>query len=149
MFLKELLAKEERIKAGLLSADEARQAEYSERPIEEHRTDYIAYLSRRKLDKQRVKQSENYLRDDSSASRFRYLSDLNADKLADALDEQAAANDWANSTYNYHVEVWKAFGSWLCGKRIRGKQWSMKGEKRVTDNPFDALMKRDSSNKKR
>lgn len=43
------------------------------------------------------------------------------------------------ATYNWHASLWTAFGWWLYGKRLDGKESSLTGERRIASNPFDGF----------
>ncbi|HBJ37391.1 MAG TPA: integrase, partial [Planctomycetaceae bacterium] len=138
--LAELVAVAEKVRAGSLTTLDVRIGEHSKTPVEQHICDYIADLRGRKVNEERVKSTDKRLRDSASEAGFRLLRDLNAEALRRWLRSQ---DGMSAATYNWHVEVWVAFGWWLTGRRIEGKRRSQTGERRMATNPFDGFGKKD------
>lgn len=138
--LNQLAGRAEKVAAGILTEEELDIAKHQRVPFAQHVADYITYLRERGRNADRIKTSQTYLTADSSGAGFRFLRDLNAEKLRKWL---ASQDEMSAATYNWHAEIWTAFGWWLCGKRLEGKRPVMNGEKRISTNPFDGFGKKD------
>jgi integrase len=137
--LAELVRTAERVRAGVLSRADADVAQWQSVPLERHISDYVGDLASRGVNRDRIKTTAKYLSDDAAGCGFRWLGDLNADRLRRWL----RSLEVSAATYNWHAEVWTAFGWWLAGRRVDGKRWSRTGDLRLGANPFENFGKRD------
>lgn len=145
--LNQLASRAEKVAAGVLSLEEVDIAKHQHVPLTQHILDYLESLRERGRNQDRIKTSGTYLTNDATACGFKYLRDLSATKLRKWLNSQ---NEMSAATYNWHSEIWTAFGWWLCGKRLEGKRPVLNGEKRLSSNPFDGFGKKDvESDRKR
>jgi len=138
--LKELEDRADRIRRGVMRPEEVETETFQAVPVAQHIAEYLEELRRRSVNADRIKTSETYLTADAAGCGFRYLRDLNAEKLRRWLRSDSAMSA---ATYNWHSTLWVAFGGWLTGKRIDGKRSSMTGERRLSVNPFDGFGKKD------
>jgi integrase len=138
--LAELERKSELVRAKVFRPEEAEAEDWQAVPMTTHIADYIADLRARGCNADRIKTSETYLTADAEACGFRYLHQLSADALRRHLREQKGMSA---ATYNWHAEIWTAFGGWLTGKRIENRRSSMTGERRITSNPFEGFGRKD------
>jgi integrase len=138
--LAELQSIADKIKVGALTTLDLQIGDHSRTPLSVHVAEYIADLKARGVNADRIKTSETYLNADCDGCGFRWLRDLNAEKLRQWLRTQS---DMSAATYNWHSALWVAFGWWLTGRRIENKKRSLTGERRLATNPFDGFGKRD------
>ena len=135
----------EKVRAGILTPEEADIAEWQHVSVTAHIDDYLDYKERRKHAAGAVKQYRTRLHESATACKFRRLSDMTADKLIRWLDEQRdSARKMSAAVYNGYIECFTAFGWWLAGKRSEGRRSNMRGEKRILSNPFDGVGKLDT-----
>ena len=66
------------------------------------------------------------------------LRDMTADSLQEYLDGRIA-DGMSRGSANGRIEVCRAFGFWLAGKRMNGKRPVYNGSKRITSNPFAGM----------
>ena len=162
--LKELTDRAELVKAKILSPDQDRIADHQTTPVAGHISAYIAYQRDRGRNADHIKNYETRLNRSADECGFRWLSELNADKLEIWLSTLTETSKRRNdcdesdhtplrlisaSVYNGYVECWTAFGNWLIGKRVNGRRSNMQGEKRLLVNPFDGMGKRDTNQDRR
>ncbi len=126
----------EDVRSGRLSETDAAITDFQNVKLVEHIAEYIDDLRERGINAQRIKTSETYLTADAAGCRFRWLRDLDAGKLRKWLRQDS---EMSAATYNWHASLWTAFGWWLYGKRLDGKQSSLTGERRIASNPFDGF----------
>ncbi len=149
----------ELVKAKVISPDQDRIADHQKTPVADHITAYIDYQRDRGRNADHIKNYQTRLTRSADECRFRWLSELNADRLEkwlSTLAEAPRAGDGdtspqlvSASVYNGYVEAWVAFGNWMIGKRINGRRSNMQGEKRLLVNPFGGIGKRDKSQDRR
>ena len=136
----------ELVLGGILTSEDADVSTWQAVPMTKHVADYIDDLRGRGVHPDRIKTSETYLTEDCSGCGFRFLRDLSADKLRTWLRSQSSMSA---AVYNWHSELWVAFGGWLSGKRMNGKRSSRTGKRRIGSNPFDGFGKRDTKQDRR
>ncbi|MEX1027552.1 MAG: site-specific integrase [Candidatus Paceibacterota bacterium] len=144
--LKELTDRAELVKGKVITSDQARIADHQGTPLVEHIDAYVQYLGDRKVNADRLNTTENRLKESATACGFRFLCDLNVDRLERWLIEQVNDDERKASAavYNGYVELWVAFGYWCIGKRMTGKKSHMNGDKRLLANPFEGMGRRDA-----
>lgn len=138
--LTDLMATAEKVRSGILSSAESRIADHAHTLMTQHIADYIAHLEQRSVHPDRIKTTDTRLVESAAACGFRYLRDLNSDRLERWLSEQTISA----SVHNGYIEVWISFGFWLQGKRITNRQAHWKGERRLLSNPFDGMRQLDA-----
>lgn len=144
--LTDLEAIADKVRAGSLTTQDVRIGEHNQTPLSVHIANYIADLKTRGVNADRIKTSETRLNQGADGCGFRWLRDLNADKLRkflQGLKDIRTGEPVSAATHNWHVTLWVAFGNWLTGVRLEGKRPSMTGERRLSSNPFDGFGKRD------
>ncbi len=143
--LQELMKRAELIKANIMTSDQSQVSDFQRIPLSEHIEEYIAHLKDRSVHPQRIKTTDNRLKESSDGCKFRYLRDMEADRLRRWLNEQISSEERSMSAavYNSYVQMWVSFGNWCIGKRIEGKRSSMDGTKRMIANPFAGMGKLD------
>ncbi|QDT04210.1 site-specific tyrosine recombinase XerC [Rubripirellula lacrimiformis] len=160
--LKELTDRSELVKAKILSPDQDKVADHQRTPVADHIAAYIGYQRDRGRNAHHVKNYETRLNRSANECNFRWLSDLNADRLEKWLsvltETPKAATEGEHpeppklisaSVYNGYIDAWVAFGNWLIGKRVNGHRSNMQGEKRMLVNPFGGIGKRDTNQDRR
>jgi len=83
--LSEMKKRSELVKAKVLSPEQDRIADHQQTPLVDHITDYVQSLRDRKVNSDRIKTTETRLLESATACRFRFLSDLNVDRLERAM----------------------------------------------------------------
>ena len=143
--LSSLTNRAELVKAKVITSDQANIADFQSTPLRDHITEYINHLRARKVVLSRIKTTEKRLLESSEGCSFRYLNELNADRLFRWLSTQVSCKTrkMSASVYNGYIQIWISFGNWCIGKRINGKRSSMNGDKRLLANPFDGMGKLD------
>jgi len=143
--LNDLETMAERVKAKVITSAEAKIGEqFSDLPLSHHIDDYIRHLKERRVHPDRVKNTDTRLKKSATECGFRFMRDMNADKLQRWLGEQVSGErKMSASVHNGFVQIWISFGNWLTGKRIHGKRTTMKGEVKFLNNPFDGMGKLD------
>ena len=163
--LAELVRQAELVRAGVMTSDQAEIAEHQKVPLSVHLAEYIEHLRCRSVHPDRVKTTETRLTDSAESCGFRWLSDLNVDRLEKWLlslkekpkeptndqpkDDITSPRPVSASVYNGYVEVWVAFGFWCAGKRIAGKRSHLNGDKRLLINPFEGMGRKDTKQDRR
>ncbi len=149
--LNELVTTAQHVKAKIITSDQARISEHADTLLSEHIAAYIAHLKGRKVHPDRVNTTERRLKESSTDCGFRYLRDLNADKLQTWLSKQAddKKRKMSATVHNGYVQLWVSFGHWLTGKRIVGKRANTNGDKRLIVNPFNGMGKLDEKTDQR
>ena len=140
--LDDLLAIADKVRVGSLTTTDLEIGEYSKMPLADHVAGYIADLTSRGVNADRIKTSDTRLKDACDGCGFRLLRDLNAEALRKWLRQDS---EMSAATYNWHSALWVAFGWWLTGRRLEGKRQSQTGERRLSSNPFDGFGKRDEN----
>jgi len=140
--LRDLTNTAEKVKAKILTSDEAKITNHQSTPLTEHIKAYITYLTPR-ANTDRVNSTESRLNECAEACNWHDLSSLNADRLQTYLDQQVEAGMSAGSA-NGRIECCVAFGNWLAGKRMNGKKSNWNGDKRITKNPFEGFGRYDA-----
>ena len=143
--LKDLEAMAERVKAKIVTSAEAKiSAKHADTPLSLHIGDYAEHLKQRRVHPDRIKTTKKRLTESADACCFRFMRDMNADRLQTWLNTQVdGERGMSAAVFNGYVQVWISFGHWLTGKRINGKRSTMKGEQRCLSNPFDGMGKLD------
>ncbi len=143
--LNDLETMAERVKANIITSAEAKIGElFADMPLSVHIGEYIRHLKERRVHPHRVKNTDKRLKESATDCGFRYMRDMNADRLQRWLGEQVSGErKMSASVHNGFVQVWISFGNWLTGKRIHGKRTTMKGEVRFLNNPFEGMGKLD------
>ena len=144
--LRELEQRAERVRRGVMRPEELETEDFQSVPMTQHVKEYLDELKGRGVNAVRIKTSGTYLTNDCEGCGFKYLRDLNADKLRKWLKRQPGISA---AVYNWHSSLWVAFGWWLTGKRLNGKRVSLTGERRLTVNPFEGFGKLDQRADKR
>ncbi|EMB16045.1 site-specific recombinase, phage integrase family protein, partial [Rhodopirellula europaea 6C] len=157
--MKELTNRAELVRARILSPEQDKISEHQKTTVSEHIGAYIDYQQSRGRNRDHVNTYESRLLRSAQECGFRWLSDLNADRLERWLssltelpkdaDENSEPRLVSASVYNGFVEAWVAFGNWMIGKRVNGRRSNMNGEKRMLTNPFDGMGKRDKNQDRR
>jgi hypothetical protein len=145
--LKDLMTRAEKVKSKVLSPDEDRIADHQETPLADHIAAYVDHLRGRGVHPDRIKTMDTRMTQSAEGCGFRWLSDLNVDRLESWLgqlteeptDDETPEKPVSASIYNGHVESWVAFGFWCIGKRMSGKRSHMNGDKRLLVNPFEGM----------
>jgi integrase len=143
--LNELIRTAQYVKSKIITSDQAKIADHADTLLSEHMDAYIEHLKSRNVHPDRIKTTKRRLNESACAIGWRYLRDLNADKLQIWLSGQAAdrEREMSATVHNGYVQLWVSFGHWLTGKRIVGKRSNMNGDKRLIVNPFDGMGKLD------
>jgi integrase len=143
--LNELVTTAQHVKAKIITSDQAKISEHADTLLSEHIAVYVAHLKGRNVHPDRVNTTERRLKESSTACGFRYLRDLNADKLQTWLSKQAEdkKRKMSAAVHNGYVQLWVSFGHWLTGKRMVGKRANTNGDKRLIVNPFNGMGKLD------
>ena len=146
--LSEFVRDAERVRSGVITAEELEVSRWSASPISESIEDYCEYQKAKGNDPQRIKFTKQYLITDAEALGYDCLGDLDIDELQSHFDQQKESGEGAGAL-NGRVSTWVAFGNWLAGKRIRNKRPRWNGEKRMLKNPFEGLGRYDSKKDRR
>lgn len=155
--LADLEARAEKVRSGVLSADEAAVVEHLHTPIEGHVDDYLAALAKSRgkgahacVSKTHVANVRRGLEEIIRACGFRTLRDLNRQRVLDWAADQLRRPDISvrradgtirvrraagPRTINSKLVAMIAFGNWLAGA----------GVNRIIENPFEELEKLDES----
>ena len=143
--LNELVRTAQHVKSKIITSDQAKIADHADSLLSEHIEAYVEHLKSRRVHADRIKTTKRRLNESAGALGWRYLRDLNADKLQNWLSEQAddKKRKMSATVHNGYVQLWVSFGQWLTGKRIVGKRSNMNGDKRLIVNPFDGMGKLD------
>ena len=143
--LNDLESMAERIKANIVTSAEAKIGEqFADILLSDHVADYVRHLTERRVHPHRVKNTDTRLKESTTECGFRFMRDMNSDKLQRWLGEQVhGKRKMSASVHNGFVQVWISFGNWLTGKRIHGNRSTMKGEVRFLHNPFEGMGKLD------
>jgi integrase len=143
--LDELTSRAELVKAKVMTSDQANIADFQNTSLSEHIAEYVAHLESRKVHIDRTKTTKTRLVESSNGCGFRYLNDLNADRLHKwlALQLSNKERNMSAAVYNGYIQIWISFGNWCIGKRIGGNRSSMNGDKRLVANPFAGMGKVD------
>ncbi len=143
--LDELTSRAELVKAKVMTSDQANIADFQNTLLSEHIAEYVAHLESRNVHIDRTKTTKTRLVESSNGCGFRYLNDLNADRLHKWLATQISSKKrkMSAAVYNGYIQIWISFGNWCIGKRIGGNRSSMNGDKRLIVNPFDGMGKLD------
>jgi|694.fasta_scaffold00180_22 hypothetical protein len=122
--LNDLETTAERAKANIITSAEAKIGEqYSDMPLSQHIDDYIRHLKERRVHADRVKNTNKRLKESATECGFRFMRDMNSDRLQRWLGEQIIGErQMSASVHNGFVQVWISFCNWLTGKRIHGKR---------------------------
>ncbi len=155
--LKDLTDRAELVKAKIMSPDQDKIADHQGTPLSNHITAYVDHLRSRGVHADRIKTTETRMRGSADACGWRWLSDLNVDRLEGYLgtlteeptDDETPAKPVSASVYNGFVESWVAFGFWCIGKRMAGKRHHFNGEKRLIANPFEGMRRQDAKQDRR
>tara|TARA_R110002049_G_scaffold4601_5_gene32146 strand:- start:212798 stop:214381 length:1584 start_codon:yes stop_codon:yes gene_type:complete len=155
--LSELIERAELVKAKVMTSDQADIAEHQTTLLAEHITAYVEHLKSRGVHPDRVKTTRTRLSESADGCGFRWLTDLNVDRLEKWLgglteepkDDQTPAKPVSASVYNGYVESWVAFGFWCIGKRMSGKRSHYNGDKRLLVNPFEGMRRQDTKQDRR
>ena len=155
--LAELTDRAELVRAKVMSPDQDRIADHQTTPLSDHITAYIEHLRSRGVNADRIKTTETRMLESSKGCGFRWLSDLNVDRLEKWLgtlkeqtnDDEKPARLVSASVYNGFAEVWVAFGFWCIGKRMTGKRSHFNGDKRMLVNPFEGMRRKDANQDRR
>ena len=133
------------VKAKVMTSDQARIADFQNDPLARHIDEYEEHLKARKVHPERIKTTKKRLIESSNGCNFRFLNELNADKLFCWLADQrdCETRQMSAVVYNGYIQIWVSFGNWCIGKRISGRRPSMNGDKRLLVNPFDGMGKLD------
>ncbi len=124
--LADVEARGERVRAGVLSADDAHIAEHAGAGIEQHMADYLENLRNRGCCLKHVKERGRTLARVVRECRFNRLRDLDGVVFARWLAARAADGMGAR-TRNTHRAAVNAFGNWLAAER------------RIVANPFERV----------
>ncbi len=116
-FLGELDKRAEKVKGGILSAQECAIADHSRSPIGEHVADYVAWLADRGYVAEHVKDRDRSLTRIAAACGFARLSDINRAALERYLAARRRDGEGAR-TSNRHRAAWVAFCNW-CVREAR------------------------------
>ena len=138
--LAEFESQAEKIRAGVITSQDAETGKHAKRPVAEHIADYCDYLTQEDKHPDRVKTTRKRLLEVANACDFRRLHDLNADKFLKWLSVELQ-KDRSLATLNEYIGTMISFGYWLTGKRVRNKKSSMLGDKRLEINPFAGVGK--------
>ncbi len=139
--LDELTSRAELVKAKVMTSDQANIADFQNTLLSEHIAEYVAHLESRNVHIDRTKTTKTRLTESSNGCGFRYLNDLNADRLHKWLATQLSNKErnMSAAVYNGYIQIWISFGNWCIGKRIGGNRSSMNGDKRLIANPFAGM----------
>jgi integrase len=138
--LAELESQAEKIRAGVITSQDAETGKHAKRPVVDHIADYCDYLTQEDKHPDRVKTTKKRLLEVADACDFRRLHDMNADKFLKWLSVELQ-KDRSLATLNEYIGTMISFGYWLTGKRVRNKKASMLGDKRLELNPFAGVGK--------
>jgi len=138
--LAELESQAEKIRAGVITSQDAETGKHAKRPVVDHIADYCDYLTQEDKHPDRVKTTKKRLLEVADACDFRRLHDMNADKFLKWLSVELQ-KDRSLATLNEYIGTLISFGYWLTGKRVRNKKASMLGDKRLELNPFAGVGK--------
>lgn len=143
--MNDLTTQAQLVKAKIITSDQAKISDYADTLLIEHILAYVAHLKGRKVHSDRISTTKRRLKEAAPACKFRYLRDLNADKLHAWLGGQVEdkKRKMAASVYNGYVQLWVSFEHWLTGKRIVGKRSNTNGDNRLIVNPFNGMGKLD------
>ncbi|WP_144060211.1 tyrosine-type recombinase/integrase [Rhodopirellula sallentina] len=155
--LDDLVRRSELVKAKVMTPHQDRIADHQRTPLSNHLAAYLEHLKSRGVHPDRIKTMGTRMQQAADACRWRWLSDLNVDSLErwlGTLTEEPAGDEMpaklvSASVYNGFVESWVAFGFWCIGKRMAGKRFHFNGEKRLLNNPFEGMRRRDAKQDRR
>ena len=113
--------------------------------LAKHIDEYDEHLKARKVHSDRIKTTKKRFIESSNGCNFRFLNELNADRLFQWLTSQwdCKVRRMSAAVYNGYIQIWISFGNWCIGKRINGIRSSMNGDKRLLVNPFEGMGKLD------
>ncbi len=129
--LGDLERRAEKVKGGILTADEAAAIDHQGTPLTEHVAAYVAHQTAKGLNPVRVKNSQNRLARLGSECGFRALRDLSAASLERWLVARQAEGMGAGTRNEYRQEL-VGFGNWCVRTR------------RLLMNPFSVVSKADA-----
>ena len=146
--LKEFIRESEHVRSGIMSKTESEIARHANSFLPDQVDTYCDYLTRRGKAAKRIKFTKSYLLECMAGCGWKVLADLNTDQLQEYLDTKQESGASA-AALNSRIEVFVAFGNWLAGKRMNGRQVNWQGEKRIAANPFDGFGKYDANSDRR
>jgi len=140
--LADLLTQAEKVRSGILTADENHAAGHAARPLAEHFADYLDFLKvkivrgRKVSDAHRgnVAKQLNWLAQECG---FRRIGDITAQRVIKWMSDRADTDDMAPRTVNTHRAALVAFCNWTTKNQ------------RMVRNPLDKLPKADESEVRR
>jgi len=140
--LADLLAEAEKVRAGILTAQEMQASRHADRPLKDHFADYLEYLKAKTVRGRKVSEAHRdnvgrqleCLADECS---LRRLGDITRQRMVRWLNAQADAGERAPRTVNTYRAALVAFCSWAVK------------EGRLTTNPLEGLPKADESEVRR
>ena len=128
----------EKIKSGVVTAEELNLGDWRESGLEDSILKYSDYQTDKGNASVKVATTKSYLLSDAEANNWTLLKHLNSDGLQSRLNQLRNGGN-SNATLNQHVAAWSSFGNWLAGKRFVHKRANWNGEKRMAKNPFDGF----------
>lgn len=114
--LAEAVRKAQMERAGLLSPFEV----HAKRPLAEHLTDFIADLRNRGRTDAHVQLIECRCRSICDACRFKFIGDLSASRVTEALAKLRDGRKLSVQTCNHYLQAMKQFTRWLVRDRRTG-----------------------------
>ena len=111
--LNDLESMAERIKANIVTSAEAKIGEqFADILLSDHIADYVRHLTERRVHPHRVKNTETRLKESANECGFRFMRDMNSDKLQRWLGEQVhGERKMSASVHNGFVQVWISFAN--------------------------------------
>ncbi len=154
--LTDLTKRAELVRIKVVSPDQDMIADHQSTLLFDHITSYIDHLRSRGVHSDRIKTTETRMMESAKGCGFRWLSDLNVDRLerwlgtlVESTDDHKPTRQVSASVYNGFTEVWVAFGFWCIGKRMTGKRSHFNGDKRLLVNPFEGMRRKDAKQDRR
>lgn len=108
----ELVAEQEKIRAGVISQQEANVAAHGQTPLSDVREAYQSSLRARGRTAEHVQKTGRLLEKSQEALGWRILRDMHRQQLERWLESERAKSRGAR-VCNAHVVAWKSFANWL------------------------------------
>ena len=104
--LDELTSRAELVKAKVMTRDQANIADFQNTLLSEHIEEYVGHLESRNVHVDRTKTTKTQLVESSNGCGFRYLNDLNADRLHKWLAAQISSKKrkMSAAVYNGYIQ---------------------------------------------